>query len=86
MRNNCRICAKPLEQPARGRKRVYCGWLCRRKRERLLARLRRVLKRMEHRAERYARPGNSWGAYQLPFLVPKLEAARLALAAEVAQR
>lgn len=86
MRDNCRICGTPLKQPARGRKRVYCGSLCRRKRERLLARLRRVLRRMEQRAEHYVIPGNSWGAYQLPFLVPKLEAARLALAAEVAQR
>ena len=86
MRDNCRICEKPLEQPARGRKRVYCGSLCRRKRERLLARLRRVLRRMEHRAERYAIPGNAWGAYQLPLLAPKLEAARLALADAVAQR
>lgn len=86
MRSNCRICGTPLEQPARGRKRVYCGSLCRRKRERLIARLRRVLRRMEQRAEHYAIPGNSWGAYQLPFLVPKLEAARLALVAEVAQR
>lgn len=86
MRSNCRICGKPLEQPARGRKRVYCGSLCRRKRERLLARLRRVLRRMEQRAERYARPGNAWGVYQLPFLAPKLEAARQALAVEVAQR
>jgi hypothetical protein len=86
MRSNCRICGTPLEQPARGRKRVYCGSLCRRKRERLLARLRRVLRRMEQRAEHYAIPGNSWGAYQLPFLVPKLEAARRALADAVAQR
>jgi hypothetical protein len=83
MRNNCRICEKPLEQPARGRKRDYCGLLCRRKRERLLARLRRVLMRMERRAERYSTPGNSWGAYQMPFLVPKLESARLAVADEL---
>ena len=86
MRDNCRICGKPLEQPARGRKRVYCGSLCRRKRERLLARLRRVLKRLEQRAERYAIPGNAWGVHQLPFLVPKLKAAQRALADEVAQR
>ena len=84
MRDNCRVCGKPLEQPARGRKRVYCGSLCRRKRERLVARLRRVLRRLEQRAERYARPGNAWGAYQLPLLVPRLEAARLELAVELA--
>jgi hypothetical protein len=39
---------------------------------------------LEQRAERYARPGNAWGAYQLPLLVPKLEAARLELAVELA--
>ncbi len=86
MRDNCQICGKRLEQPARGRKRVYCGSLCRRKRERLLARLRGVLRRLEQRAEGYSRPGNAWGAYQLPLLVPKIEAARLALAAEDSQR
>ncbi len=83
MRNACLVCGKPLDNRTRGRKRVYCGSLCRRKRERLLARLRRVLMRMERRAERYSTPGNSWGAYQMPFLVPKLESARLAVADEL---
>jgi len=38
---------------------------------------------MEQRAERYAIPGNAWGAYQMPFLAPRLEAARLAVANEL---
>lgn len=32
--------------------------------------------------ERYSTQGNFWGAYQMPFLQPKLEAARMALAKE----
>jgi hypothetical protein len=37
--NTCRICSKPLEQPARGRRRTYCGIPCRRKAENAARRL-----------------------------------------------
>lgn len=80
MRDNCLMCQKPLEQPSRGRKRVYCGSACRRKRERILARLRGILGRLLERFERYSMPGNAWGAYQMPYLLPKLKTARAALA------
>ena len=85
MPDNCLMCQKPLKQPTRGRKRVYCGSVCRRVRERILARLRRILWRLLERFERYSTPGNSWGAYQMPFLLPKLENARKALDIELAR-
>ena len=82
MLKRCRCCGDKLIQPTGpGRKRLYCSIPCRRKQERALARLRRVLKRLEARKERYATPGNSWGQHQLPYLQPKLKAAAHALRA-----
>lgn len=76
MRENCLVCGARLTNAARGRRRTYCGLLCRRKRERLLARLRRTLARLEAKRERYSRPGNAYGMSQVPYLVPRLEQAR----------
>ena len=53
MREQCLVCGDPLINTTRGRKRVYCSMTCRRKRERVLARLRRNLGRLEARKERY---------------------------------
>ena len=36
----CKTCGAPLEQPARGRKRRYCGGGCRRTQEASLDRIR----------------------------------------------
>lgn len=83
MRENCLICQKPLTNASRGRKRAYCCLACRRKRERILARLRRNVGRLEARKERYSEPGNSYGATQLPYLLPRLEQATGQLNAEL---
>lgn len=82
MLKRCRSCGdKLIQRTGPGRNRLYCSIPCRRKQERTRARLRRVLKRLEARKERYATPGNAWGKHQLPYLLPKLKAAALALRA-----
>ena len=85
MRSNCRTCRKPLEPAARGRLPDYCGIPCRRAQEAILRRLRANLRQLEAKAETYSRPGNDYGAHQMQFLLPKLEAARLVLADELAR-
>ena len=72
MREQCLVCGDRLKNAARGRKRVYCSVPCRRKRERLLARLRRTLRRLEARRERYDMPGNGYGLSQLPYLLQRI--------------
>lgn len=80
MREHCRVCDHPLINVARGRRRIYCSVPCRRKRERLLARLRRALARLEAQKERYSEPGHSYGKIQLPYLLPRIEQAQGELA------
>jgi hypothetical protein len=84
MRSNCRTCGKPLEPSARGRLPDYCGIPCRRAQEAILRRLRATLRQLEAKAESYSRPGNAYGAHQMQYLLPKLEAARHALAVQLA--
>ena len=86
MRSNCRTCGKPLEPSARGRLPDYCGIPCRRAQEATLRRLRANLRQLETKAETYSRQGNDYGTHQMQFVLPRLEAARLALAAEDSQR
>ena len=76
MREQCLVCGNRLKNAARGRRRVYCSLSCRRKRERLLARLRRTQRRLEARRERYDIPGNGYGLSQFPYLLPRIEQAR----------
>ena len=85
MRSNCRTCEKPLETAARGRLPDYCGIPCRRTQEAILRRLRANLRQLEAKAESYSQPGNAYGAHQMQFVLPRLEAARLALAGELAR-
>jgi hypothetical protein len=85
MRSNCRTCGSLLEPSARGRLPNYCSLRCRRAQEAILRRLRANLSKLESKAERFSRPGNSFGQHQLQFLSPKLESARLALADELMQ-
>ena len=85
MREQCLICGDPLINAARGRKRVYCSVTCRRRRERVLARLRRTLARLEARKERYATPGNSYGQSQLCYLEPQIKQASEELGAELSK-
>jgi len=85
MRSNCRTCGKPLEPAVRGRLPDYCGIPCRRTQEAILRRLRANLRQLEAKAENYNRPGNAYGAHQMQFLLPRLEAVRLALADELAR-
>ncbi len=76
MREQCLVCGDPLINAARGRKRVYCNLTCRRKCERLLARLRRNLTRLEARKERCSEPGNTFSKSQIPYLLPRIEQAQ----------
>ena len=85
MRSNCRTCGKPLEPSIRGRLPDYCCIPCRRTQESILRRLRANLSDLESKAERYSRPGNSYGQNQMPYLLPKLEAARMVLDKELAR-
>ena len=71
MTENCRVCAKPIEQPARGRKRLYCGVACRRKQEAALDRVRSALAHVEATIARHEAHPSAWGARTLPLLEPK---------------
>ena len=73
MPENCRVCAKPLEQPVRGRRRDYCGIPCRRAQEAAIARLRAALTDVEAKIDRYTSRPSAWGDHQLPILLPKRE-------------
>ena len=85
MREQCLVCGDPLINATRGRKRVYCSVTCRRKRERVLARLRRNLGRLEARKERYTAPGNRYGQSQLCYLEPQIKQASEELGAELSK-
>jgi recombinational DNA repair protein (RecF pathway) len=50
-RTACAGCGEPLEQPAVGRRRKYCGEVCRRAAEYDLRRTQALLKRAEQRAQ-----------------------------------
>lgn len=68
---NCKTCGAPLEQPAGGRRRLYCGVACRRKQEAALDRIRRALAHVEGMIARYQAHPSAWGARTLPLLEPK---------------
>lgn len=67
----CKTCGAPLEQPARGRKRLYCGVACRRKQEAALDRIRSALAHVEATIARHNAHPSAWGARTLPLLEPK---------------
>jgi hypothetical protein len=69
----CRVCAKPIEQPARGRRKVYCSITCRRTQEAAIARLRAALTDVEAKIQRHTARPSPWGNHQLPILLPKRE-------------
>lgn len=71
MPENCRVCGKPLEQPARGRRKVYCSIACRRTQEAALDRVRSALAHVEGMIARYKAHPSAWGARTLPLLEPK---------------
>lgn len=73
MPENCSVCAKPIEQPARGRRKVYCSIRCRRAQEGAIDRLRGKLADVQDRIERYTAHPSAWGNHQLPILTPKRE-------------
>lgn len=73
MTENCRVCGKPIEQPARGRRKVYCGIPCRRTQEAAIDRLRGRLADVQGKIERYTAHPSAWGNHQLPILTPKRE-------------
>lgn len=73
MTENCRVCGKPIEQPARGRRKVYCGIPCRRAQEVAIDRLRGRLADVQGKIERYTAHPSAWGDHQLPILTPKRE-------------
>lgn len=73
MTEKCRTCGKPLEQPARGRKKVYCSIPCRRAQEVAIDRLRGRLADVQGKIERYTAHPSAWGNHQLPILLPKRE-------------
>lgn len=73
MTENCRVCGKPLEQPARGRRRDYCGIPCRRAQEVAIDRLRGRLADVEAKISRHTAHPSPWGNHQLPILIPKRE-------------
>lgn len=73
MTENCRVCGKPIEQPARGRRKVYCGIRCRRAQEVAIARLRAALTDAEAKIQRHTARPSAWGNHQLPILTPKRE-------------
>jgi hypothetical protein len=85
MRSNCLTCGKPLERSHRGRLPDYCDIPCRREREDVLRRLRSRLRELEAKFVSYSKPGNAYGQHQMQYLLPALEAARLALAGELAR-
>ena len=78
MRNRCPICGKRLKNAPIGRKRVYCSIPCRRRRERLLARLRRIVGRLLNESKKPWSRGNR-------YLAAKIERTRKELAAELAR-
>lgn len=81
MTEKCRTCGKPIEQPARGRRRDYCGIPCRRAQEAAIARLRGKLKDVEGKISRHTSHPSPWGNHQLPILLPKRDRLARELAA-----
>ena len=81
MPEKCRVCGKPLEQPARGRKREYCSVTCRRAQEVAIDRLRGRLMDVPSKIERYTMHPSPWGNHQLPSLIPKRDRIAAELAA-----
>jgi len=81
MTEKCRTCGKPIEQPARGRRRDYCGIPCRRAQEAAIARLRAALTDVEAKISRHTAHPSAWADHQLPILLPK----RDRLAAELTE-
>ena len=69
----CRVCGKPIEQPARGRRKVYCSIRCRRAQEVAIDRLRGKLADVQGKIDRYTAHPSAWGSHQLPILIPKRE-------------
>ena len=69
----CRVCAKPIEQPARGRRKVYCSVACRRTHAAAIDRLRGALTDVEAKIQRHTAHPSAWGNHQLPILLPKRE-------------
>lgn len=53
MTEKCRTCGKPLEQPVRGRRKVYCSIPCRRAQEVAIDRLRGRLADVQDKIDRY---------------------------------
>jgi uncharacterized Zn finger protein (UPF0148 family) len=68
---NCKTCGAPLEQPARGRRKVYCSIACRRTQEAALDRIRSALADVEAKIQRHTAHPSAWGARTLPLLEPK---------------
>lgn len=71
MPENCRVCAKPLEQPVRGRRKVYCSIPCRRAQEVAIDRLRGRLADVQGKIDHYTSHPSAWADHQLPILLPK---------------
>ena len=79
MRKRCLICGKRLKNAPIGRKRVYCSIPCRRQRERILARLRRIVGRLLNESKKPWNRGNG-------YLAAKIKRTRKELADELAKR